>query len=137
MAVHKGIRIHQCLDGLYSSYPGSSENVLKIGLAGKLKKSELEPKQVFNFVGYQRPTPVAEPARENTGNTIPTELSGLGFHVLDRSATATEKQWWLEENNVLQGKPLQPIKHTLQIFTDASKEGWGAHLNEHTARGSW
>ena len=46
-------------------------------------------------------------------------------------------KWWLEENNVLQGQPLHSIKHALQIFTDASKEGWGAHLNEFTARGSW
>ena len=46
-------------------------------------------------------------------------------------------QWWLKEDNVLTGQPLYPIKHALQIFTDASKEGWGAHLNEHTARGSW
>ena len=46
-------------------------------------------------------------------------------------------QWWLEEGNVLQGQPLHPLHHALQIFTDASKEGWGAHLNEHTARGSW
>ena len=46
-------------------------------------------------------------------------------------------QWWLEEGNVLTGQPLHPIKHALQIFTDASKEGWGAHLNERTARGSW
>ena len=46
-------------------------------------------------------------------------------------------QWWLNESNVLQGQPLHPIKHALQIFTDASKEGWGAHLNEFTARGSW
>ena len=38
---------------------------------------------------------------------------------------------------VLTGQPLHPIKHALQIFTDASKEGWGAHLNELTARGSW
>ena len=45
--------------------------------------------------------------------------------------------WWLSEDNVLTGQPLHPIKHALQIFTDASKEGWGAHLNEHTARGSW
>ena len=50
---------------------------------------------------------------------------------------APHLQWWLEENSVLQGHPLHPIKHALQIFTDASKEGWGAHLNEHTARGSW
>ena len=27
--------------------------------------------------------------------------------------------------------------HELQLFTDASKEGWGAHLNEYTARGVW
>ena len=38
---------------------------------------------------------------------------------------------------MLQGQPLHPIKHTLQIFTDASIEEWGAHLIEHTARGSW
>ena len=46
-------------------------------------------------------------------------------------------QWWLQESNVLQGQPLHPIKHALQIFTDASKEGWGTHFNELTARGSW
>ena len=46
-------------------------------------------------------------------------------------------QWWLSEDNVLTGQPLHPIKHALQIFTDASKEGWDAHLNEHTKRGSW
>ena len=28
------------------------------------------------------------------------------------------------------------MQHALQIFTDASKEGWGAHLNEFTARGN-
>ena len=43
---------------------------------------------------------------------------------------------WLVESNVLPGQPLDPLKHALQIFTDASKEGWGAHLNEHTARGT-
>ena len=32
---------------------------------------------------------------------------------------------------------ISPIRHALQIFTDASKEGWSAHLNEFTARGSW
>ena len=46
-------------------------------------------------------------------------------------------RWWLEESNVLPGQPLHPLKHALQIFTDTSKEGWGAHLNELTARGTW
>ena len=30
-----------------------------------------------------------------------------------------------------------PLSHALQILTDASKEVWGAHLNEHLTRGSW
>ena len=46
-------------------------------------------------------------------------------------------RWWLEESNVLPGQPLYPLKHALQIFTDASKEGWGAHLNKRTALGTW
>ena len=46
-------------------------------------------------------------------------------------------RWWLEESSVLPGQPLHSLKHSLQIFTDTSKEGWGAHLNEHTARGTW
>ena len=32
---------------------------------------------------------------------------------------------------------ITPSKTLLQIFTDASKEGWGAHLTERTARGTW
>ena len=46
-------------------------------------------------------------------------------------------QWWLKEDNVLTGQPLHPMQHALQIFTDASKEGWGAHLNGFIARGTW
>ena len=38
---------------------------------------------------------------------------------------------------MLQGQPLHPLKHALQLFTDASKEGWGAHLYDHTTRGTW
>ena len=46
-------------------------------------------------------------------------------------------KWWLEESNVITGQSLHQLKHALQISTDASKEGWGSHLNEHMARGSW
>ena len=58
---------------------------------------------------------------------VPESLESLHPHL----------QWWLEEKNILTGQPLHPIKHALQIFTDASTEGWGAHLNKHTARGTW
>ena len=49
----------------------------------------------------------------------------------------THLQWQLDESNVLQAQPLHPLKHALQIFTDASKEGWAAHLNECTAKSTW
>ena len=44
-------------------------------------------------------------------------------------------QWWLNEDNVLRGQPLHPLQHALQLFTDASNEGWGGHLGEYTAKG--
>ena len=158
-----------------------------LGWLVNMEKSELDPKQVFNFVGYQfdlkegkvRPTlerwqTLTAKIRELlTGLTCPVwqliSLTGL--------LTATEKQvhldrlhmtpiqwhlkqnwrvpkslekvtsvprslhphlkWWLEESNVLQGQPLYPLKHALQLFTGISKEDWGTHLNDQTARGTW
>ena len=38
--------------------------------------------------------------------------------------------WWLSDSNVLRGQPLHPLQHALQVFTDASNEGFG-----HTLRG--
>ena len=38
---------------------------------------------------------------------------------------------------VLSGQPLHPLQHALQLFTDASNEGWGAHLGDHTTKGVW
>ena len=45
--------------------------------------------------------------------------------------------WWLDEKNVLRGQPLHTLRHALQVFTDASNEGWGAHLGETIAKGVW
>ena len=46
-------------------------------------------------------------------------------------------QWWPKETNVLLCQPLHPLHHAIQIFTDASKEGWGALLGNFTASGTW
>ena len=197
MAIHKGIRIHQYLDD-WLVRARSQETCLHhtqilvkmcqdLGWLVNLEKSELEPKQVFDFVGYQfdlrsgrvRPTPdrwqslqdkiqvlllsPACPVRQFMsliGLLTATEkqvhlgrlhMRPLQWH-LKNNWTVPESlekiiplprtlhphlQWWLDEDNVLQGQPLHPVRHALQIFTDASKEGWGAHLNEFTARGSW
>ena len=197
MAIHKGIRIHQYLDD-WLVRARSQETCLQhtqilvkmcqdLGWLVNLEKSGLEPKQVFDFVGYQfdlrsgrvRPTPdrwqslqdkiqvllllPACPVREFMsliGLLTATEkqvhlgrlhMKPLQWHLKNnwRVPESLEKiiplprslhphlQWWLDEDNVLQGQPLHPVRHALQIFTDASKEGWGAHLNEFTARGSW
>ena len=197
MAIHKGIRIHQYLDdwlvraGSHQVCLQHTQELVQIcqelGWLVNLEKSELEPKQIFDFVGYQfdlkagrvRPTP---DRWQNLQEKILQILSLPAcpvrqFMSLIGLLTATEKQvhlgrlhmrpiqwhlknnwrvpeslekvipiprslhphleWWLDKHNVLQGQPLHPLTHALQIFTYASKEGWGAHLGERTARGSW
>ena len=197
MATCQGIRIHQYLDdwlvraGSHQLCLWHTQHLVKIcqdlGWLVNLDKSELEPKQIFDFVGYQFDLKV--------GRVRPTpdrwqSLQGKILEILDQPTcpvrqfmsligllTATEKQvhlgrlhmrpiqwhlknnwhvpeslekvipipvslhphlqWWLLEENVLSGQPLHPVRHALQLFTDASKEGWGAHLNDRTARGCW
>ena len=198
MAIHKGIRIHQYLDDWlvrarsHQICLQHTQILVKmcqdLGWLVNVEKSELEPKQVFNFVGYQfdlksgrvRPTPDRWQNLQNKileRTALRNDLSGPGVHVIDRfinshrktgsfrtsphetNTMASEKQLEstgiprkgdpdpqvltptfaivLEEKNILTGQPLHPLKHALQNFTDASKEGWGAHLNECTARGTW
>ena len=197
MALQRGIRIHQYLDDWLVSIRSHHTSLqhtqtlvalcLKSGWLVNREKSELDPKQVFNIIGYQfdlkegkvRPTPERWQVLTNKIQAI---LSGpvcpvRQFMSLIGLLKAMEKQvhlgrphmrpiqwhlknnwrvpesldkvipvprslhphlkWWLEESNGLQGQPLHPLKHALQIFTDASKEGWGAHLNERTAGGTW
>ena len=63
MAIHKGIRIHQYLDdwlvrarSRQVCLQHTQDHVKmcqQLGWLVNLEKSELEPKQVFDFVGYQ------------------------------------------------------------------------------------
>ena len=197
MALRQGIRIHQYLDdwlvraSTHHTCLQHTQTLVtlcqELGWLVNREKSELVPKQVFNFVGYQfdlregrvRPT---EERWQILTDKIRSIMSDpvcpvRQFMSLIGLLTATEKQvhlgrlhmrpiqwhlknnwrvpeslekvipvpmslhphlrWWLEESNVLLGQPLHPLKHALQIFTDASNEGWGAHLDDHTARGIW
>ena len=197
MALQKGIRIHQYLDdwlvraSTHHTCLQHTQTLVtlcqELGWLVNKEKSELVPKQVFNFVGYQfdlkegkvRPTEERWQALTDKIRSILSDpvCRVRKFMSLIGLLTATETQvhlgrlhmrpiqwhlknnwrvpeslekvipvpkslqphlrWWLEESNVLLGQPLHPLKHALQIFTDASKEGWGAHLDEHTARGQW
>ena len=194
MAFHNCIRIHQYLDNWLVRaishefrLQHTQELVLmcqNLGWPVNFEKSELDPKQVFDFIGYQfdlhsgrlRPTPerwqtlqqkilalISQPAclvwqfmsltglQTATGKQVHLSrlMRPIQWHLKNnwRVPESLEKvipiprslhphlKWWVEESNMLQGQPLHPLKHALQIFTDASKEGWDTHLNEHTV--SW
>ena len=197
MATFKGIRIHQYLDDWLVRARSHQvclqhtqelvRTCQELGWLVNLDKSELEPKQIFDFVGCQfdlkvgrvRPTPdrweslqekileiLSQPtcpvrqfmsliglltATEKQVHLGRLHMRPIQWHLKNhwRVPESLEKvipipkslhphlQWWLQENNVLSGQTLHPISHARQLFTDASKEGWGAHLNECTARGSW
>ena len=45
--------------------------------------------------------------------------------------------WWREEGRLSQGVSLMTPPPEMLLFTDASLEGWGAHLQEMVASGVW
>ena len=116
--------------------PGqNTRNTVTTGLSGK------EVHVSGRFTNSHRKPSSPRPTTHET-HTVASQKQLEGSRVTRKSDSnsqvpAPHLQWSLKEDNVLTGQPLHPIKHALQIFTDASKEGWGAHLNEHTARGSW
>ena len=46
-------------------------------------------------------------------------------------------EWWQDPTNVMKGADLYPKNHSIQLFTDASNEGWGAHLKQTSAKCLW
>ena len=46
-------------------------------------------------------------------------------------------EWWQNPTNVMKGADLHPKDHNIQLFTDASNEGWGTHLQLTSAKGLW
>ena len=43
--------------------------------------------------------------------------------------------WWQNPANVMKGADLHPKDYSIQLFTDASNEGWGAHLDQRSTQG--
>ena len=46
-------------------------------------------------------------------------------------------EWWQNPTSVMKGADLHPKDHSIQIFTDASNKGWGAHLEQACTKGLW
>ena len=46
-------------------------------------------------------------------------------------------RWWLDPGILQAGVPTHQLPHDLQIFTDSSATGWGAHCLDETVSGIW
>ena len=193
----RGIRVHQYLDDWLLRADTRHQCQLQtkelihlvqeLGLVINYEKSEFEPTQKIDFLGY--------PFDLIQGKVFPTEkkLKILEKSVLDMEITSQttprllmsltgvqasiEKtipmgrlhmrpfqwylktnwqypqsldlkipvsnllkkhlQWWKDPKNPKLGCPLHPQEHNTFIFTDASNQGWGAHLENITISGSW
>ena len=44
-------------------------------------------------------------------------------------------EWWQNPKNLMKGSDLYPKDHSIQLFTDASNKGWGAHLEQISTKG--
>ena len=59
-------------------------------------------------------------------------------HRVTRSPEATVAlQWWTSREHLTQGVPLLQTTPDVRLFTDASTEGWGAHIDHHQTQGIW
>ena len=38
---------------------------------------------------------------------------------------------------MMKGADFHPKDHSIQLFTDASNEGWGAHIEQTSTKGLW
>ena len=54
-----------------------------------------------------------------------------------REAISAHRAWWQNPSNMMRGADLHPKDHSIQLFTDASNEGWGAHLDQSSTKGLW
>ena len=109
MAIHRGIRIHQYLDDWLVRARSQhiclqhTQILVKmcqdLGWLVNLEKSELEPKQVFDFVGYQfdlrsgrvRPTPDRWQSLQDKIQALLLLPACPAVHVLDRSSNSHRK----------------------------------------------
>ena len=46
-------------------------------------------------------------------------------------------EWWQNPTYVMKGADLHPKYHNIQLFTDTSNEGRGAHLQQASTKGLW
>ena len=193
----RGIRVHQYLDDWLLRANTRHQCLVQtkeliqvvqdLGFVINLEKSELEPTQKIDFLGYhfdliqgkvfptEKKLKILEKAvqdREVISQTTPRLLmsligvlaslektipmgrlhmhpfqwylkthwqypQSLDLKILVSNLLKSYLQWWKDQKNLRKGCPLHPQEHNTLIFTDASNQGWGAHLENMTVSGNW
>ena len=195
MALSRELRLHQYLDNWLIRSQSQEEALVNtqavvdltqsLGWIINQEKSELNPTQVFSFVGYEYhlDSALVKPTQErwlklqdlilrlkskhvltarclmsligllaSTEKMVPEgRLHMRPFHLKEHwrypqsldnllpwtDAISAHLDWWQNPANVMQGSDLHPKDHSIQLFTDASNEGWGAHLDQNSTKGLW
>ena len=197
MALSRGIRLHQYLNDWLIRAQSQEEAQVNtqtvvdltqsLGWIINQEKAELQPTQVFSFVGYEYhlDSALVKPTQErwfklqdlilrlkskhvltarclmsligllaSTEKMVPEgrlHMRPFQFHLkehwrfpqsLDTLLPWTETisahlDWWQNPTNMMKGSDLHPKDHSIQLFTDASNEGWGAHLEQTSAKSLW
>ena len=195
MALSRGLRLHQYLDDWLIRSQSQEEALVNtqavvdliqsLGWIINQEKSELNPTQVFSFVGYEYhlDSALVKPTQEKwlklqdfilqlkskhvlTARCLMSLIGLLAsmekmvpegrlhmrpfhFHLKEHwkfpqpldsllpwtEAISAHLDWWQNPANVMKGADLHPKDHSIQLFTNASNEGWGAHLVLHKVCG--
>ena len=197
MALSRGLRLHQYLDDWLIRSQSREEALVNtqavvdltqsLGWIISQEKSELNPTQVFSFVGYEYhlDSALVKPTQErwlklqdfilqlkskhvltarclksligllaSTEKMVPEgriHMRPFQFHLKEHwkfpqsldslrpwtEAISAHLDWWQNPANMMKGSDLYPKDHSIQLFTDASNEGWGAHLEQSSTQGLW
>ena len=116
----------------------------------KLKTSLASPRPfLWNYAAHVTHSPVNTYQEESTPRAAPHEDNprapekSLEDPRITRKGDPNPKislpplKKYLQATKIFQGQPLHPPSHALQIFTDASREGWCAHIGDLMAKGTW
>ena len=193
----KEVKLHQYLDDWLIRSQSQEEAqvntqavvdlIQSLGWIINQEKSELNPTQVFSFVGYEYhlDSALLKPTQERwlklqdlilqlkskhvlTARCLMSLIGLLAskekmvpeghlhmrpfqFHLKEHwrypqsldsllpwtEAISAHLDWWQDPANVMKGSDLHPKDHSIQLFTDASNEGWGAHLEQSSTKGLW
>ena len=122
------------------------------------EKSEVKPTQVFSFVGYEYhlDSALVKPTQERwlklqdlilrlkSRHEISSDSSqdmrypqSLDSLLSWTEAIGAHLDWWQNPSNMMRCADLHPKDHSIQLFTDASNEGWDAHLDQSSTKGLW